>query len=127
MPPRPSWGAYIFTFGLTLNTWLRPAIWSEWRCDSTTKSRLVRSTPFAFTLVGEDIAVIAGVEQDSLTRHLDERREAPILFHCSVLAEGVVKNCDLPCARLCVARRSADSGRRRHHRSSRKKGMSNHR
>src|SRR5690349_21405966 len=69
---------------------------------------------------GEYVAIVAGVEQDSLTRHLDERGEAPILSHCSVLAEGVVENRDLPCARLRVGRRDNDCCS--YHRASRKHG-----
>ena len=44
---------------------------------------------------GEDVAVVAGVEQDSLAGDLDERGEAPILLHRGVGAEGVVEDRDL--------------------------------
>src|SRR5438045_1506031 len=44
---------------------------------------------------GEDVAIIAGVEQDSLAGDLDERGETPILLHRGVGAEGVVEDGDL--------------------------------
>src|SRR5215470_13785883 len=74
----------------------------------------------------KDIAIIAGIEQDSLTRDLDKRGEAPILPHCSVLAERVVKYRDLPCARLCVGRGGVDRCRQSYQSSSRKKKMPSH-
>ena len=60
-----------------------------------TKSRLVRSTPFAFTLAASAATVIASVEQNSLASDLNERGEAPILLHRCVRAEGVVQDRDL--------------------------------
>jgi hypothetical protein len=48
--PKPSCGAWISTSGLAASTVASPAMWSEWRCDSTTESTVARSTPLAATL-----------------------------------------------------------------------------
>src|SRR3984893_198970 len=49
-PFAPSAGTYTVTFGFTPSTNRNPLAWSEWRCEITTKSSFVRSTPSAFTL-----------------------------------------------------------------------------
>src|SRR6266446_7757285 len=59
---------------------------------------------------GEDIAIIASVEKDSLARDLDQRGEAPILPHCNVLAEGIVEDGDLVVGCDGNAARGADRG-----------------
>src|SRR5258706_12932877 len=63
------------------------------RQDDEIKVRKVNT--LSLNIGGEDVAIIARVEQDSFARDLDKRREAPILPHRGVLAESVVKDSDL--------------------------------
>ena len=46
---------------------------------------------FRFYVGGEDVPVVAGVEQDVLAGDLDQCGKAPILFHRCIVAEGVVR------------------------------------
>ena len=48
-----------------------------------------------FHVGGKHLAVIAGIEQNSLAGDLYKRGEAPILLHRSVGAESVVQDRDL--------------------------------
>jgi hypothetical protein len=59
-------------------------------------------------IVREDLRIIAGIEQDTLAAILDQCGKSPVFLHRRGLAESVVKNRDLPRARLCVGRRNAN-------------------
>ena len=43
-------------------------------------------------VVGEDISVVAGVEEDPLPVVLDERREAPVTSEAGAVPEGIVQD-----------------------------------
>ena len=56
-------------------------------------------------VVGEDVRVVAGVEQNPLAVDFDQGGVAPVLLRRRVLAEGVVENGDLRLRRRRGARR----------------------
>ena len=47
-----------------------------------------------FDVLRQNIWVVAGVEQDALAIHFDERGKAPVLLHGGILAECVVEDSD---------------------------------
>src|SRR5262249_38337796 len=89
--------------------------------------QLLQVDTLGLDIVREDLRIIAGIEQDALAAILDQRGKPPIFLHRRGLAEGVVKNRDLPRARLRGARRSPKRGGRTHHRRKHNKDRSTHR
>src|SRR6478752_585951 len=70
-------------------------MWSECRCDSTTKSSVLRSTPFAFTLAAKMSASLPVSNKIRFSGDLHERGKTPVLRHRRVGSECVVKDGDL--------------------------------
>src|SRR4051794_24225632 len=54
---------------------------------------------------GQDVRVVAGIEEDALAAVFDQRRESPVLLHLRRFAEGVVEDGDLLFRRVPRGRR----------------------
>ena len=72
------------------------------------KIELPQVDTLGFDIVRENLRIVARVEQDALAAILDEGRKSPVLGHRRGLAEGIVEDCDLPCARLSAGFRGAN-------------------
>ena len=70
--------------------------------------QLLQVDTLGLDIMREDLRIIAGIEQDAPAAIFDQRGKPPVFLHRRGLAEGVVKNRDLPRARLSVGRRSAN-------------------
>ena len=70
-------------------------MWSECRCERTTKSSVLRSTPFAFTLAAKMSASFPVSNKCVSPRDLYEGREAPVLGHRRIGSECIVEDSDL--------------------------------
>src|SRR5215470_10116716 len=66
--------------------------------------KLFQVNTFGLDSVRKDIRIISGIEQVALAAIFDEGREPPILLHRGGLAEGIVEDGDLGCARLSGCR-----------------------
>src|SRR5947209_18901113 len=70
--------------------------------------QLLQVDTLGLDIMREDLRIIAGIEQDAPAAIFDQRGKPPVFLHRRGLAEGVVKNRDLPSARLSVGSRSAN-------------------